>query len=532
MRIKKKLNLWLLLAVLGVVVILLPLIFVFSHLLEPTSDNWANIRTYTLLNIIQNTISITLFSALSASIIGGFLAVIMSLYNFRGKSLMNILLLLPLAIPPYISAFTYNSILNFTGPIQTFFRNNFGIIVNQNLFNILNLRGAVFIFTITLYPYVYLIVKAFLENNSASIIENAKILGQNKVYIFFKIILPIIIPSVASGAMLVSLEVLNDFGVSSYFGIRTFSTAIFQAWHGMFDVNLAFRISLNMVILVLTFILIGKFLSNDRKYRIMSAKEKSLTKINLRGYKAFLAFFICFIVFFISFFIPVLQMVFWTARNNNINTNNLLTYARNTVYVSLIATFLILIFNIIIANVSRMSNKKAKIFFRLSSIGYIVPAPVLAISIISLFSFIERTGLLGDFAFSFSLFMLIFAYFIRYFTIGLQYIEKGFSKIGNIYTDSSRVLGLSITKTFLKVDIFLIKNFILGGGILIFIDLIKELPLTLILRSFNFQTLSTRVYMFAINEQVAESAPYSLVIILIGAVFITLAHILNERTLK
>ena len=529
MRIWQKVNLWFLLAILGVIIILMPLIFMLLHLFEPPSTNWHNIRTYALRNIIINTIFITMISALSASVVGSALAIIMALYNFKGKKIMNILLILPLAIPPYISAFTYSSILSFTGPIQTFFRNSFDVIVNQNLFNIMNLRGAIFIFTITLYPYVYLIVKAFLENNSASIIENAQILSKSKIHVLLKIILPILMPSIISGAALVSLEVLNDFGVSSYFGIRTFSTAIFQAWHGMFDVNLAVSLSLTMIGFVLSFILICKFFSNDKKYRIVSSKEKNLSKINLKGFKALLVFSICFFVFSVSFLIPVLQMIFWSVGSSR---SNLFMYARNTAYISLGATMLILIFNIIVANVSRLSTRKTKLFLRLSGIGYIIPAPVLAISIISLFVFIESTNVLGDFSFSFSLFMLVFAYFIKYSTIGLQYIEKGFTKVGNIYTESSRVLGLSITKTFLKVDIFTIKNFILGGGILIFIDLVKELPLTLILRSFNFQTLSTRVYMFAINEQIAESAPYSLVIILVSASFIVFAHVLSERTSK
>ena len=512
-----KLKISYILSILGAVLILLPLVFMVVMLLNSeASSNWVFIRDFALRGVLTNTAIVTVLSALSAGFVGTILAILMSLYDFPLKKILNIFLVLPLALPPYIAAFSYVRLLSFTGPVQVFLRTNFN--TTGDLFSIMNIPGAVFIFTITLYPYVYLIAKAFLQRGSGSIIENARLLGGTKLIIFAKVVLPIMIPAIMAGATLVGLEVLNDYGVTSYFGVRTLSVLILQAWHGMFDLNLAVRVSATTVGFVLFFVLIMRLLANDKKYRIVSSKERALNAVPLKSYKAIMAIGLCLIVSFISFFVPVIQMIAWT---NNVNIAAIAGFALNSVYVAALGTIVIIVFSLLLANTNRYANRYMRSFFKLTTYGYALPSSVLAIGVIVT----VQTG-------GFSLWVLIFAYFVKYFALGFGIIERGFVRTGNIYTENARTLGVSPIKAFFKVDVFMVKNFIISGGILVFVDLLKELPLTLVLRPFNFDTLSTRVYMFAINEQIAEAAPFSLGIILISAVFIIIANHFVEEWIK
>lgn len=520
---KKSINIWLILAMLGVIITILPLLFMLAGAFDQPSASWQNIRQYVLGSVIINTAILVVFTAIFSAVLGVSLGIIMTLYSFKFKRLFSLLLMLPLAIPPYIAAFTYADFISFTGPFQSFFRNKFDISLAH--ISIMNLSGAIFIFSITLYPYIYIVTCAYLKNNSAAIIENARILGKNNWHSILKIVLPVLMPSVVVGITFVGLEVINDFGVANYFGIRTLSTLIFQAWHGMFDINLAIRISLTLVFFVTIYLILSFNLVRYAKYKTISPKAKPLIPTQLKGkaYVVILLFFL--LVTFFGFFLPIGHML---SLVSDIDISQIWQLTQNTLYVSLIASTIIIIFGIIFANANRFATKYIKTLLRLASIGYAMPSAVLAIGVISLFVILEG---IFNISFSFTLIMLIFALCVKYFALGSFNIEKGYTNVGTIYTESSAMLGFGPIKTFFKVDLISIKNFIISGFILVFIDLVKELPLTMTLRSFNFQTLSTRVYMFAINEQIAASTPYSLAIIFLCIVFIILANYIGGEWL-
>lgn len=507
---------WVIFSLLCVGIVLLPITFLVGAFFEEVSPSWQNIRTYALNPTIINTVIIVFMSAFFSAVVGTTLAIIMSIYNFKGRRILHPLIILPLAIPPYISAFTYANFLGFTGPVQSFLRNSMGIFTT---FSIMNIHGAVFIFTITLYPYVYLISRSYIKNNGGALLENARLLGRNNLYALIKIVVPLLIPSIITGTTFVALETVNDFGIANYFGIRTLSTLIFQAWYFMYDINLSLRISLVLVAFIAVYLFIGKLLSKDNRYKL---PQKPITPIRLNGIGLLIIIFPV-VVILISFIIPVLYMIFIM---ESINFNEIFVLSVNTITIASISTFIIIFISLFVANTSRFV--KTSPLFKLASIGYAIPSPVLAIGIISLFVSLDNNGLLFGHTFTFSSVMLIFAYCIKYFKSGYGNIEKGFTKVGLSYTEGSRTLGHNIIKTLFKVDVFTIKNSIISGSILIFIELVKELPLTLILRSFNFQSLSTRVYMFAINEQIPKSAPYSLAIILICSVFVVIISFIDE----
>ena len=240
---KYKLNSWGVLSFIFVLLVVMPCMYIFIHLLDKPNENWYHIKTYLLKSYVINTIKIVSATSILTMIIGTTLAWLIAAYEFPLRKFFKWALILPLTVPPYIAAYTYNGVFNYTGVVQKFFRDVMKMNLDQKYFDIMSLNGCVFIFTVFLFPYVYMITRAFLEKQSASLIENARILGRGSISIFLHVILPISRGAIVGGVSLVILEVLNDFGVVSYFGVQTFSTAIFKTWFSMEDTSTAVKLA-------------------------------------------------------------------------------------------------------------------------------------------------------------------------------------------------------------------------------------------------------------------------------------------------
>ncbi|KHE68402.1 iron ABC transporter permease, partial [Halobacillus sp. BBL2006] len=428
---------------------------------------------------------------------------------------------------------------NYTGVIQTTLRNDWGMEVNQKYFDILTLPGAVFIFTLFLFPYVYTITRAFLANQSASLVENARLLGRNPWEVFFRIVLPISRGAIVGGVSLVLLEVLNDYGVVQYFGVPTFSTAIFQTWFGMNDLNSAIKLSATLMVIVFAILILEKVLRGRKKYSQATAKARPLSPIKLRGTRGWIAFTYCLVIFLLGFLVPFVQLVDWMFLTfQKIASAEFTTLIWNSLLVSFVGAGMIVVFAVIIANFSRMHQSfVSKSAARVTILGYSIPGAVIAVGISTvfiqidniLFSFYESIGMEPTLFLSTSLFMLISAYVIRFLAIGFNSIEAGFDKVGNKFTEASRMLGMNLTKTFFKVDLRMIKGPLMSGFILAFIEILKELPLTLILRPFNFDTLSTKAFQYASDEQIQEASLASIIIVLISGIAIYIFHQVLEK---
>lgn len=530
---------WTVLSLIIVILILLPNVSIIFNFFTEQTDNWAHIREFILPELLKNTTIIVLFTSILSILIGTSLAWLVSAYDFPLKGLFKWTLILPLAIPPYIAAYTYNGILNYTGIIQKTLRNHFDIQVNQTYFDIMTLPGSIFIFTLFLYPYIYMITRAFLASQSSSLIENARLLGRNAFEIFFRVVLPISRGAIIGGVSLVILEVLNDYGVVQFFGIPTFSTAIFQTWFGMSDLNAAIKLSATLMFIVFAILIIERLLRGRKRYSYSSPKVRPLKPIRLRGWQAFAAFSYSLTILGLGFIIPFTQLTQWTLLTyEKIADPVFISLIKNSLIVAIVGSLMIVVFAVIIANFARMhqsfiSNASARVVI----LGYSIPGAVIAVGIITvfiktdnlLFGVYEALGKEPELLLSTSLFMLISAYVIRFLAVGFNAIESGFDKIGNKYTEASRMLGMGITKTFFKVDFRLIKGAILSGFILAFIEIIKELPLTLILRPFNFDTLSTKAFQYASDEQIHEASLASIIIVIISGIAIYIFQHLLEK---
>lgn len=526
-RLKGHINGWFIASTLIISLIILPNLNIIFRVFDGASKNWAHIQKYLLPGYALNTSIIVLFTGLFTLLIGLVSAWLVTAYEFPFRKFFSWGLILPLTIPAYIGAYTYQGLLNYTGVVQSFFRNNLGFGTGTNYFDLMNLKGSIFVFTIFLYPYVFIITKSFLKKISASIIESGKLLGKSNLEIFFQIILPISRTALVGSVSLVILEVINDYGVVKYYGISTFSTAIFKTWFGMGDTASAIRLSALLMGFVFLLLSMEKLLRGRKKYSYSSTKIRPMKRQQLIGVKKYLATFFSSVIFSLGFVIPVAQLLHWGYLTySQVVDIDFILMTVSSISVSVIASILVIVTALIVGNYVRLSNTTiSKLYSKVVTIGYSIPGAVIAIGVITLLIFVDRqlrgfynniSFISGNLFLSTSLFMLIFAYVIRFLAIGYQSIDSGYDRIGNKFTEASRLLGENSLSTFFKVDLPMIKPAIYSGIVLVFIDLVKELPLTLILRPFNFNTLATKSFEYANDEMIHEASIAALIIITIS----------------
>ncbi len=514
--------------------VLLPFAYLLLTAFAPANQHWQYVKEYLLPTYLRETFILVAGCGLSTLLLGIALAWLVTMHDFRGKRFFETTLILPLALPPYIAAYTYDGIFAYTGTLPNFLRNYLGLDYRSWELHLPAMGWAIFIFSITLFPYVYMLTRTFLRRQSAALFENAILLGKGRLRMLRQVALPLLMPAALSGMILACLEVINDFGVASYYGLSTFTTAIFSAWFGMGDSGSAVKLSAILMGLVLAVLLLRKALRRVQRYRIVSSREKPHRPLRLSGVRQALAISACLLTALVSFFIPLAQLAYWLSISweNAFNTGLLrtLTY---TLRVALLATLIIMLAATATLNANRLfGGKWASLTSQLSILGYSVPAAVLAIGVITLFislnNWMQHIFNVGI-ALSMSSLMLIFALSVRFFAIGYQSVDAGFAKIGMIYAEASRTLGRGVSQTFFRVELPLVRHAILSGAVLVFIDILKELPLSLILRPFNSETLGTTVYHYVTNEVVEEIALPSLLIIAAGTAFILLMQWLETR---
>ncbi|HSI65790.1 MAG TPA: iron ABC transporter permease [Planococcus sp. (in: firmicutes)] len=532
-------NIWTISAMLIMLLLFLPNITIVSGIFTPTNENWEHMKEFVLSSFITTSLILISATAVLTISIGLSLAWLIAQYQFPLRGFFKWALILPLAIPPFIGAYTYHGIINYTGVVQTTLRDGFGMELNQAYFNIMNMPGAIFIYTMFLYPYVYAITRVFLSQQSASLIETSRVLGKSPLQTFFQVVLPISRVAIVGGASLVVLEVLNDYGVVKYYGLQTFTTAIFQTWFGLGDIETSMKLAASLMGFVIIVLLIEKVLRGKRQYSYSTTKVRPLPLIQLKGWKAAAATGFALFIFSLGFIIPITQLLSWTILTyGTIPMGEFMSYVRNSVGVAAAAATAIVVFALIVGNFSRLVHGRVmKLLPKLSILGYSIPGAVIAVAVVTAFIGLDRTlvpiyqwlGLNQTLVLSVSIIMLITAYIIRFFAIGYNSIESGYDKIGTDFRDASRLLGYGLTKTFWKVDFPMLKGAIISGFILVFIDVLKEIPLTLILRPFNFDTLSTKAFQYASDEKIMEASQASLLIVGVSALAIMIFYKFLEK---
>lgn len=538
-KISYYLNGWTITSVLIVILLLSPMLPIVAGLVAPTSENWEHIKEFMLWNYLESTFLLVFYTAIGTIVIGTSLAWLVAHYEFPLRNFYKWALILPLSIPPFIAAYTYSGLVSYTGIIQSTLRNVFEIEVNQKFFDIMNIPGAIFIYTMFLFPYVYTITRVFLTQQASSLVESAKLLGKGPWAIFFQVVLPISRAAIIGGVSLVSLEVLNDYGVVKYYGIQTFSTAIFQTWFGLGDIDAAIKLAGALMSFVVLMLVIEKLIRGTKQFSYSNTKVNPLPKVQLTGFRKWGAFGYVTFIFSLAFLIPVLQLLDWFILTwGSIPNDEFSTYVQNSVLVAGIASVVIIVGSLVIGNFQRFTRGKiGKVLPKLTIVGYSIPGAVIAVAIVTMFIWLDRTlgplytawGASSSLILSTSVVMLIVAYIVRFFAIGYNAIESGYDKIGVNFSLASRMLGASVTKTFFKVDIPLLKGAIISGLMLVFVDIMKEIPLTLILRPFNFDTLATKAFQYASDEKIMQASQPSIIIIAMSALAIFIFYRLLDK---
>ncbi len=498
-----------------------PVILVLSSLFNGYSDNWFHLYNYVLSEYIINSIFLILGVSFFVVLIGVLSSWLVTNYDFFGKSFFEWALILPLAVPPYILAYTFTEIFDTYGSANTLLSNIFLFDEKKVFFpSVRNIYGAIAVFSFTLYPYVYLVSRMAFVNQSISIIEAGRILGLSRVGAFFKLSIPLIRPAIFAGLALVIMETLSDFGAVEHFAIATFTTGIFRTWYGMYDLNTAMQLASLLLIFVTIFLVFERLSRKKAAFVSSNSLYKKHKVMKLKGSYSFFAMLFCLIPVFIGFILPIIELINWTINYKlDFFNRDFLKSAFNSLLLALIAAFLCTMIAFLINFTARYQGNKLLSF--LSStlmLGYAVPGLILAIGITQLLTIIDNSFNLFtiDIVLTGSLIGLIIAYMIKSYALSNSTIESGFQRISNSLDDISKTLNISGIKLMYKIHFPLLRTGLLTSILLVGSEVIKELPATLILRPFNFETLAVSAYNYASEERMYEAAAPSIAIVIVG----------------
>ena len=517
-----KYNIWFFSSLFVASIVALPIITIFFSFFSETSNYFNVLKNTFLLDYVNNSF-IILISVLSITFLLGVIsAYFISFYEFPFCNFFSWSLILAFAIPGYIFAFSIIAFFENYGTAYSILTNFFGE-YNYNLHipKLDGLTGSIIAISFSLFPYVYVLTRSSFFFQSNNYIEVGQNLGLTERETLFKIILPSSRPAIIAGLALVAMECLSDFGTVSIFSVSTLTTGIYNSWLSFDDLNSANQISFILLIFVLALLSIEIYSRKEAKYHQPGRGHKPINKIKLSGKKSLLAFSFCFFVFFISFIFPVSQMIYWTLKfPKYIQDINILKINLNTMYLVGLASFFLVFISLFINYGSRISKSKVLNYLTNFSIsGYAIPGVILAVAFITFFSnlsdLINNISSIGSTKKLFigSIFGLILAYFIRFFSLSFNGIKSSYEKINSSIDESAYLLGYSKIKTFSKIHIPYLKNNIILIVVLISLEIIKELPITMILRPFNFETFATQAYVYASQDLLEAAALPSLFLI-------------------
>ena len=506
----------------------LPIFFTLLSLAQPAGPIWEHLRETVLSEYLLNTLLLMLLTGGLSLIFGVSTGWIIGACQFRGRATLSWLLMLPLASPAYIVAYVYTDLLEVSGPLQTTLRSWLSLGINDLQFPpIRNLTGAAVLLSLVLYPYIYLLCRNSFAGRSGVQFEAARVLGHGPFSAFFRVALPAARPAITGGLALVLMETLADFGVVSYFSVPTFSTGIFRTWLGMGDPQAALKLASLMLLFVI--VLIG-LEEGYRRGTVDRSDIAGASQVNLTGIRAVLAIALPIVL---GFVIPAVTLAIYTADNINAVTQATFTQlASNSIMLAMAAGIGVTLIAWVLAYVKRLRPSPLTLgLIRVSTLGYALPGILLAVALLkpvgSFDSWLMETwpGLSTP-VLSGSLFLLLYAYVCRFLTVAYQSVDSGFAGISYDIDAAARTLGTPTSEMIRKIHFPLLRPSIFAACLLVFVDVMRELPATLVLRPFNFDTLATQVYRLASDERLAEASGAALLILILGV----LPVVLLQRT--
>ena len=529
------------------VLLSLPIWVVLSSVFVDARSIWQHLANTVLGTYVGNSLELMLGVGVGTTAIGVSTAWVVTLCSFPGRRLFESFLLLPLAAPAYILAYTYTNLLDYSGPIQTLLRKGFGWQSAQNYWfpNVRSIGGAIVMLTLVLYPYVYLLARSAFLTQSSRLLEASQNLGCSPWQSFWRVALPLARPAVVAGLSLALMETLNDFGTVEFFSVPTFTTGIYRTWFGMGERLAASQLAVLLLLFIFGLIALERVSRQQQRYYQNAGQGRSMSRYVLGGVRGIGAIVVCSVPIILGFLLPVgmlLQLMgidsnatagdsrgdsdFPTASSAIVSTPNdrFWEFAYHSFLLAALTAAIAILVSIILAYAQRLRPAN-RWMTQLATLGYAVPGAVIAVGVLvplgqfdnavdawSRSTFGVSTGLL----LSGTIAALVFAYLVRFLAVGFGAVESSLDRIMPSLDDAAQSLGCGTVKTLQKIHLPLMRSGLVTGLILVFVDVMKELPTTLIVRPFNFDTLAIRVYNLASDERLAEAAAPALAIIGVG----------------
>jgi iron(III) transport system permease protein len=516
-------------ALLMAALVCLPILSVLASLLQPTSDAWVHVVERLVPRYLLNTLWLALGVGAATLVMGVGCAWLVVSFRFPGASLFEWALILPLAIPAYVMAYAYYDLMASSGPIQTAIRTATGLGFRDYWFpRITNVGGAAFVLALGLYPYVYLAARTAFLRQASSLVEVSRMLGCNRSEAFRRVMLPLARPAIAVGVLLVLMETLADFGAVSLLGVQTFTTGIYRAWFSLGDPVAAAQIGCMLLGFVLMLVLLERGFRRGRAFN-PSAEHRFDSRETLSGWRSGLAVAFCLMPLGLGFLVPVARL-FWLTIDvpSFIGIGRFSELIANSVTVAGVASLLAVAIGLLIAFATRLAPRRiVLIAAALAAMGYALPGPVIALGTLIPLATLDNAvdawsratfGVSTGLILTGSVAALVFAYLVRFMAVSLGTIDAGFAKIKPSLDDAASVLGSSVWQRLRRVHIPLLWPSLGTALILVFVDVMKELPATLVLRPLDFDTLAVRVYNLVRDERIAEAGLPALVLVAVGLV--------------
>lgn len=501
----------------------IPALIILVNIFAPETENWQHLKNTVLFEYVFNSLYIMIGVAFLTTIIGFSTAYITTMYSFTFSSFYHYALILPFAIPTYIVSYVYAGMFDMTGSITLFILDLLGKENVSEVFfmDIMSIEGAIIVMSLVLYPYVYLICKTYLISESSSIIDASRTMGLSSWQIFTRVIIPISRPAIVAGTILAVMEAVSDFGVVDYYGVSTFVTGIFRTWQGMGSLEDAAKLASMLMLFIFILIMLERFQRRNKRYRSSGKDFAPISKKRLKGKQNILANILCFLPVFFGFILPFIQMSYWFILSyEDVIDEDFVTLLIQTLSLGIGGSLLITILAFIFVYTVRIhKNKLSDTLTQIVKLGYSIPGAVVAVGVLSFFSIIDKSF---DIFITGSILAILFGYCVRFLAISINNYESGFLKIPQSYDDACKTMNISEFSKLTKVVLPLIKNSAMASFIVVFIEIIKELPLTMILRPFNFDTLAVYSHELVGQAEVYESSVPAMFIVLLGAISVLL----------
>ena len=537
----KNFNIWFASSLIVSIGVLIPIITVSLSFFEDTSNYYQILKDTFLLEYIFNSLILLVSVLILTFLIGTTCAYLVSFYRFPFSNFFKWALILSFAVPPYIYAYSLTAFFENYGTAFTILTNLFGEgSYNKHIPKFDGVFGSILSMSFSLYAYVYILSRASFLYQSQNLIDLGKSLGFSKFKALYSLIIPAARPAIVAGLSLVAMETLAEFGAVDFFSINTLTTGIYNSWISFDDLAFSNRLSFFLLLFIFALFIIENFSRKKAKYHFNSRGGfKQKEKIQLSGKNSFFAFLFCFLIFFLSFLFPSSQMLYWTIKfPENLFDLDVVTLTLNTLYLVTLSSFVLIVFSLVSNYGNRVSkNKTLNLLSTLSISGYAIPGVILAVAFITFIAWFDENIVkaLGFLSikkiFIGSVLGLVLVYFVRFYSLAFNGIKSGYEKINISVDESAYLLGYSKQKTFTNIHVPFLRNSLLFVGILVSLEIVRELPITLILRPFNFETFATTAYISASEDLLEAAAVPSLFLILIATIFImfTSKYILREK---